>query len=254
MRRLALLLVVAFTAGCHRPSERTLHVFAASSLRESFVALGKSFEQRHPGVRVVSTFAGSQELRFQLEHGARADVFASADQKQMNALFGAGLVESPRVFARNQLCLAVSDAAAGVLRSLADLPRAERIVLGAHEVPVGAYAELLLDRASRKFGADFRRRVEQHVVSRELNTRQVLAKVTLGEADAAIVYRSDVAAVGSKVHAVPVPPEFDVIAVYPIAVLHEAKEHDLGEQWVSFLLSDEGRRPMVASGLLAPEP
>lgn len=253
MRRLAFL-VVLLTLGCGRPSERTLHLFAASSLRESFAALGKAFEQQHPGIHVASTFAGSQELRFQLEHGARADVFASADQKQMNALVGAGLVETPRVFARNELCLAVSNGAAGVIRSLADLPRAERIVLGAHEVPVGAYAELLLERASSKFGPDFRRRVEQHVVSRELNTRQVLAKVTLGEADAAVVYRSDVAAVRGKVHAVEIPSEFDVIAVYPIAVLHDAKEHELGEQWVSFLLSDEGRRPLVASGLLAPEP
>jgi molybdate transport system substrate-binding protein len=252
--RAVLVLVFAIDAGCQRPSEHSLHVLAASSLRESFTSLGAAFEREHPGVHVAVTFAGSQELRFQIEHGARADVFASADEKHINALAGAGLVEAPHVFARNTLCIAVSDSATAVVRSLADLPRAEHIVLGAHEVPVGAYAELLLDRASRKFGADFRERVEHHVVSRELNTRQVLAKVTLGEADAAIVYRSDLAAAGAKAHAVRIPPELDVVAAYPVAVLRGAPEHTLGEQWVAFLTSSEGQRSIVASGLLPAEP
>lgn len=254
MRWIVLGFVLWASMGCRHSGPRDLQIFAASSLHESFAALAAAFEAAHPGVRVRTSFAGSQELRLQIEHGARADVFASADRKQMEALRSAGLVGPPAIFARNELCIAVSDAAAPLVRSFADLPNAEHIVLGAPEVPVGAYALQLLDRASRTFGTDFRARVEGHVVSRELNTRQVLAKVTLGEADAAIVYRTDVAAAHGRVHVVDVPPNLDVVAVYPLAVVHDAREHDLAEGWVAFVLSTEGQSLLRGSGLLPGTP
>ena len=117
---------------------RELTVFAASSLRDAFAELGSAFEREHPRTKVIFSLAGSQDLRTQIEHGAPADVFASADWKHMQALVAAGLASSPRKFASNEPVLVVpSDNPAGV-KTLSDLPRARRIVVGAPEVPIGA--------------------------------------------------------------------------------------------------------------------
>jgi molybdate transport system substrate-binding protein len=259
MKRRSAIIAVALAAcgaltSCRSSSKHELTVYAASSLRESFDALAAAFQAAHANTHVRSSFAGSQELRLQLEHGARADVFASADSRQMEILRAAKLVTEPAAFAKNELCVAVSEKAAGKIRSFGDLPLAERIVLGAPNVPVGVYAGLLLDRATQRLGADFRTRVERKVVSRENNTRQVLAKVVLGEADAAIVYRTDVAAAKGKVHAVTIPRELDVVAVYPIAVLRDAPEPELARQWVAFVLSAEGQHLLRRAGLLSVSP
>ncbi len=213
-----------------------LTVFAASSLREAFSAIGQQFEAQHPGVNVALQFAGSQELRVQLENGAAADVFASADEKQMALV--RELVLQPAVFARNEPVLVVPlDNPAG-LRVFADLPKARRIVLGAQEVPIGAYAARILAAANLD--------LEGRVVSRELNVRQVLAKVELGEADAAIVYRTDAARAGVRVIAI--PPAINVTAEYPIAVLARARQPRLAEQFVALVRSPAGRAVLARFG------
>ena len=167
-----------------------------------FGRLALGFEAANAGVKVVTNPAGSQELRAQIEHGAAADLFASADRKHMDALAAQGLVVSPSIFACNEPVVIVRAGLAPPLKTLADLPRVERIVVGAPEVPIGSYTLRVLDKAAGKLGADFPKRVQAKIVSRELNVRQVLAKVVLGEADAGIVYRSDALAAKGKADAI----------------------------------------------------
>ncbi len=253
----ALLLPVAFSS-CSRPQPATvaredkLVVFAAASLRDVFTALGDEFKRAHPGVDLTFNFAGTQELRMQVEHGAAADVFASADQHHMDELLRAARVSSPVIFARNQLVIVVATESAMTLRGLADLPNASRIVIGTPEVPIGRYTLQILDRASSSLGADFRSRVEARVVSRELNVRQVLAKVSLGEAQAGIVYQTDAHGAQDQVGVVTIPPDLNVFADYPIAVVSDAAHPGLARAWIDFVLSADGQAKLRAAGFLAP--
>lgn len=260
-RAFALMLLTSLLAsltGCKRPEpspaarEDKLVVFAAASLREVFTAMGDDFKRAHPGVEVTFNFAGTQELRTQLEHGAAADVFASADQRHMDELARASRVSGPVVFARNEPVIVVAKESAASLRGLADLPSANRIVIGAPEVPIGRYTLQILDRASTTLGADFRSRVEARIVSRELNVRQVLTKVSLGEAQAGFVYRTDARAAQDQVSVVAIPPELNVIAEYPIAVVSGAAHPGLARAWVDFVLSADGQRALRNAGFLAP--
>ena len=228
-----------------------LVVFEAASLKDAFARLGQRFEKDHPRIKLVHNAAGSQELRTQLEHGARADVFASADRKHMDALARQSLVASPSVFICNEPVLVIRPALAAGIRSFADVLRAERIVIGTPEVPVGAYTLQILDRASAKLGADFGSRFQAKVASRELNVRQVLAKIVLGEADAGVVYRSDALAAKGKIVTIGIPPELNVIAQYPLAPLAAAPRADLGRQWIELVRSPVGVGVLVEAGFTA---
>jgi molybdate transport system substrate-binding protein len=249
LRAAGLFLGVALSARAQESKE--LNVFAAASLRESFGELGKLFEAKHPGTKVQLNLGGSQELRTQIENGAPADVFASADQKHMQALVLAKLAGSPKVFARNEPVLVVPKGNPAGIAGLQDLPKAKRIVVGVPEVPIGTYTLRILDAASKKYGGDFRSRVEAKVASRELNVRQILAKVGLGEADAAIVYRTDARTAKDKVDVITVPSDVNVVAEYPIAVLGKAKESALAKEFVDLVLSNTGREVLSRFGFRA---
>ncbi|HEY4186886.1 MAG TPA: molybdate ABC transporter substrate-binding protein [Polyangia bacterium] len=232
------------------PGDSELVVFEAASLKDAFSKLVPRFEAAHPKVKVVVNVAGSQELRAQLEHGAAADVFASADRKHMDALVAQGLVAAPTVFACNEPVMVVRPELAGTVKSFADLPRVERIVVGTPEVPIGSYTAQILKRAAAKYGDDFAKRVEAKVVSRELNVRQVLAKVVLGEADAGVVYRSDTVTAGDKVAAVTIPPAFNVTPEYPMATLTHAPSPALAKQWIDLVKSPAGVAALRESGFV----
>jgi molybdate transport system substrate-binding protein len=232
------------------PPSHDLVVFEAASLKESFAALTARFEKDHPGTHVVTNAAGSQELRAQIEHGAAADVFASADRRHMDALVTAGLAAAPALFACNEPVVVVRQDLASV-KTFADLPRAERIVVGAPEVPIGAYTAQILKRAADKLGAPFATEVQAKIVSRELNVRQVLAKVVLGEADAAVVYRTDAQAAKGKVRVVEIPPEINVTAAYPIAALKHAPNPDLAAAFVALVRSPAGVAVLREAGFVA---
>jgi molybdate transport system substrate-binding protein len=227
-----------------------LVVFEAASLKDVFARLAQRFESEHPGTKVVTNAAGSQELRTQIEHGASADLFASADRKHMDALAAQGLVLSPSVFTCNEPVVVVRYALAPTIKTFADLPRAERIVIGTPEVPIGSYTLQILQKASAKYGADFSKRVQDKVASRELNVRQVLAKVVLGEADAGVVYRSDAMSGAGKVQVIPIPPELNVTAEYPIALLKSAPRPALAHQWLELLKSSAGVAALREAGFL----
>jgi len=258
-RSLALLVCASLGAFARLSPARSLEakelvVFAAASLREAFEDMATSFEKRHKDVKVRLSFAGSQELRTQIEHGARADVFASADQKPMTILQDAGLVRSPVVFARNQPVLIVPAANPARLRSFADLPKAERILVGAPQAAIGAYTETVLARAAKVLGKSFGEQVAAHIRSRELNVRQVLTKVALGEGDAGIVYRSDALTAKDRVSTIAIPDEINAIADYSIAPLASAHHPELAKAWVEAVRSKAGQDILATAGFLPARP
>lgn len=234
------------------PEERVLLVFAAASLREVFGALEARFEAEHPGVEVTLQLAGTQELRAQIEAGAPADVLASADVASMDALAAAGRVESPTIFAYNVPVLVVSREAGDRVRTFEELPRAERIVVGAPEVPIGRYTARIFEAADARFGEGFAARVERRIVSREPNVRQVLAKVALGEADAGIVYRTDVLGTRSDVTVLMIPPGLAPEVAYPIARVRGAAHPHLAQAWIALVAGPQGRAVLADAGFSFP--
>jgi molybdate transport system substrate-binding protein len=253
---LALLLV-----GCSvrqgAPAQATrLMVFAASSLTDAFTEIGSAFEAAHPGVMVSFSFAGSQTLRTQIEAGAPADVFASANNKEMDALVAGALVrtDAPRAFLSNRLIVILPPENPAGLKQLQDLNQPGlKLVLAAEEVPVGNYARQALEKMNSLFGADFSQTVLAHVVSNEDNVKQVVAKVQLGEADAGIVYSSD--AVGAPdLGTLEIPPDYNVVATYPIAVLSGSTKPDQASAFVEYVLSKEGQGILKKWGFASPAP
>ena len=221
-------------------------VFAASSLTEAFEDVAAAFEAGHDGVQVVLNFAGSSALSTQIVQGAPADVFASADAAQMQVVAAEGLLLEAHIFAGNKLVV-VTPRASG-LASLADLATpGVKVVLAAPEVPVGVYARAALEKLEAVYGADFKKRVEANLVSEEPNVRQAAAKVDLGEADAAVVYATDAAAL-KNVSVIKIPEAYNVAATYPIAVLRSASYPELAQAFVRFVLSDEGQAVLAEHG------
>jgi molybdate transport system substrate-binding protein len=248
------LCLLALLGACSRSGAETkerLTVFAASSLTEAFQDLEREFEGDHPEVDVVLTFAGSQVLRLQIEHGAPAQVFASANAAHMDALVEVGRIRGEHTFARNELVVIVpKDNPAGIGR-FEDLPQAKRIVVGSPSVPAGRYAQELLNRASKDLGEGFGEAVRGHVVSEESNVRLVRAKVELGEADAAIVYRTDVVATTSEdITIIEVPEHAAVRVDYHVGLVAEASGSAAAEAWVRQLNAPKGRKILARHGFL----
>lgn len=221
--------------------------------------MGRQFEAVNPGTEVILNLAGSQQLAHQLSQGAPADVFASADERQMAAAISAGRVDNgdQQVFVRNRLVVAYPAGNPAHLRQLADLAQPGlRIVLAAVEVPAGRYAQLFLDKAAQDpaLGPDFRERVNDNVVSYEENVRAVLSKVILSEADAGIIYASDVDnGASDQLGWIEIPDALNPMASYPIAVLNDSRNLALSQSFIRFVLSPEGQEILVKHGFLPAE-
>lgn len=234
----------------------TLHVFAAASLTEAFGQIGADFAALHPGTKVVFNFAGSNQLATQIDAGAPGDVFASANNMQMNVAIETGRIISgtQRTFVRNRLVVITpADNPAG-LTALADLAApGTKIVFAAKEVPVGQYTLDFLDKAEAdgSLGAGYKDAVIANVVSYEENVRAVLAKISLGEADAGVVYTSDVGAAADKVMQIEIPDTLNTIASYPIAVLDDSPNPERAQQFVDYVLSLEGQQVLAAYGFVS---
>jgi molybdate transport system substrate-binding protein len=247
--RVAVLLLAAASAADSAAPAGTVTAFAAASLTESFSVVGKILEQRNPGTRVSFNFAGSQALASQIEQGARADVFASADHRWMDHVRQRGLLAgAPSAFARNRLVVIIPRSNPGRITRLQDLANGGvKVVLAAQVVPVGQYSREVLLKLSRASGfpADYAERVLRNLVSEEENVRGVVAKVVLGEADAGIVYSTDVTrATAERVQVLTIDDRYNVIASYPIAVLRDAPNPDGGRQFVTLVLSSLGQRAL----------
>ena len=252
---LAMLGAPALVVPSADPAPSTLTVYAAASLTDAFQELGRRFEGSHPGLKVQFNFAGSQQLALQIEEGAPADVFASADQRWMSYATEKGLVDGDAaVFARNRLAAIVPRTNPARIGSLQDLARrGTKLVVAAEAVPAGKYSrEALKNLAGAPgFPLEYDRRVLANVVSQEENVKAVVAKVQLGEADAGLVYRSDVTpAVSRFVRVIEIPDPYNVIATYPIAVLKAARNPEAARRFVELVSSDVGQRVLQRNGLL----
>ena len=222
-----------------------LTVFAAASLMGAFKEIGTSYEATYPGTLVAFSFAGSQDLRTQIEQGAKADVFASADSKSMELLKTENLLANdPQVFAHNVLAVIIPKANPAELKGLTDLTRPGlKIVLADTSVPAGDYSLQILDKLSADptYGADFKTKVLANVVSNETDVKAVVSKVSLGEADAGVVYTTDAQVAADKLTSIPIPDRFNVIATYPLVVLKGSPNAAQARQFVSYVLSSEGQ-------------
>lgn len=227
------------------PASRTLVVFAAASLKEPLSEIGREYERSLPGLKVQLSFAGSQTLAAQIQNGAPADVFASAAAKNLRDVDYERSTEI--VFAKNRLELAVRRGLEGVT-SVRDLSKVRHLVVAHPSVPVGAYTESFLAKAGKQYGESWGREVESRVVSHELDVKAVLAKVKLGEADAGVVYASDVASARGQVRGVTIPNVLNKEAVYPVAVLRGAAHARDGRLFVRYLLSPPAQRALKRHG------
>ena len=241
-----LLLTLALAASAcggssaHAASEpRELSVFAAASLTDAFTRIGDDFAAAHPGAKVTLNFAGSNDLATQLQQGAPADVYASADTTNMDKV--ADVVDTPRAFAGNKLCIAVAPGNPKGISGLGDLSREDlKVVLAAPEVPAGKYADEIMSKAG----------VTVQPVSLEVTVKGVVTKIALGEADAGIVYVTDVSAAGGDVEGVAIADDQNVIAVYPIATVTASRLPDDARAFVDYVLSPEGQKILAGDGFL----
>jgi len=248
-----LLLAVACGGGQTAPAEQVspgaaspwgeVLVFAAASLTDAFEEIAMELSEANPGAKVTYNFAGSQQLAGQITQAAPADVFASANQTQMDVVADAGLVAAePQIFTSNLLEIAVEPGNPLGIQGLADLSRPDvTLVMAAEEVPAGQYARQALDAAG----------VQVTPASLETDVRAVLSKVALGEADAGIVYRSDIAAAGDDVEGVEIPLDQNVPASYPIAVLTSAPNPAAARAFVDFVTSRRGQEILAKHGFAA---
>ncbi|MCU0496099.1 MAG: molybdate ABC transporter substrate-binding protein [Anaerolineae bacterium] len=231
----------------------TLTVFAAASLTDAFEEIGAQFESEHPEIDVIFNFAGSSALSTQILEGAPADVFASANQTQMQEVQEAGLViGEPRTFAKNRLVLIVPSDNPANIQGLRDLANeGVKLVVAAPGVPVREYTDTLFTRlaVNASYGETYYTAVIANIVSEEDNVRQVAAKVALGEADAGIVYQSDVTPdLGETVIALPIPDALNTIATYPIAPI---SEQTAAPTFIDYVLSENGQATLVKWGFIS---
>jgi molybdate transport system substrate-binding protein len=256
-RLLALLPIVAALAiapRAHAAQRTTLHVFAAASLVDAFDAIARAFEKSDPDVRVRIEYGGTQQLAAQIEHGALADVFASADERWMGSLVAHELVAGePVVFAGNTLVFITPKSNPGRIGGIKDAARyGVKVIVGAESVPVGAYTRLALARLSQDpaFGEDFGRRVQKNVVSQEENVRALVSKLALGEADAGFAYRSDVThATARHVDAIDLPASARIVARYPIAAI-AGRQTALAKRFIDFVRSPAGQELLAREKFL----
>jgi len=233
------------SGGGTSPAESgTMTVLAASSLTEAFDTLSKDFEADHPGVKVKLAFDSSATLAEQVNQGAPGDVLATADQDTMKTVVDQdGTDGDPKVFATNHLVLAVPMGNAAGINSLSDLDnKGVKYVVCVDTAPCGKLAVKVLDASG----------ITAKPASEEVDVKAVLSKVELNEADAGLVYASDVATAGGKVQTVDVPTNNENLNTYPIAALAAAKKPTLAKEWADLVLSTKGQQALADAGFGKP--
>jgi molybdate transport system substrate-binding protein len=231
-------------------------VFAAASLTDAFQDMATPFQTANPNTRLTFNFGASSQLATQLGQGVGADVFASADTTQMDNARQAGALSGPhQLFAANRLVLIAPKDNPRKLASVKDLANdGVKFVTAQPSVPIGQYTQQLLDKAvaDPTYGADFKTKVNANTVSQEDNVRQVVAKVQLGEADAAIVYSTDATPqVRDQLAIIQVPDALQTLAAYPIAVA-KGNNSAAGQAFVAYVLGADGQAVLAKWGFLPP--
>lgn len=237
------------------PLEGEIVVYAASSLTEAFKEAGTTFQAANPKTKVTFNFAASPALATQINEGAPADVFASADAANMKLVFDKGLSEEQKIFVQNTPVVVVPKNSK-VVATFADLAKpGVKLVLAGPTVPIGKYARDIFTRASAASGGispDFSARVLANLKSDEANVRAVLTKVQLGEADAGVVYVTDIGAARNDVKQIDIPPPYNVVAQYPIAVVKSSKRAAVANAFVEYLMSPAGQAILQKYGFQPP--
>ncbi len=238
------------------PAPVTLNVFAAASLTAAFNTIQTKFQAAHPNVTITYNFGGSDTLATQITQGAPADVFASANSTQMNVPVKGGEVDSSKVrtFAHNRLVVIYPTANPANIQTLQDLAKPGlKLDLAAATVPAGQYAIDFLTKASAdpSFGSDFKANVLKNVVSYETDVTSVLTKVSLGQADAGIVYTTDAETKASSVKTISISDALQTIALYPIAPIKGSAHADVAAQYVAYVVGPDGQAVLAQYGFIA---
>jgi molybdate transport system substrate-binding protein len=221
----------------------SITVFAASSLKEAFTRIGADYEAAHPGATITFSFGASSTLATQITQQAPADVFASASQKTMDTVTAAGAASGDKVFAVNTMEIATPPNPTTPVASLADLAKpGVKVVVCQKDVPCGAAAAKLFTQNN----------LSVTPVSEEVDVKAVLSKVVLGEADAGIVYVTDVLAAGTKVVGVPIAADQNVTTTYPIAPITGSANAATAQAFVDYVLSPAGQKVLSAAGFSSP--
>lgn len=250
----------AIMVNAQESEPRTLVVFAASSLTDAFEDIGTEFEAQFEGVTVIYNFGGSSTLSAQIAEGAPADVFASANVPQMDVAVESGRVNAAdvQIFARNCLVVALPvDNPAGITTLLDLANPGVLLVVAAPEVPIRTYTDTMfgLLASDPAYGRDYVEAVMRNIVSEEPNVRQVTARIALGEADAGVVYRSDVTPdIADDVIVLTIPDAYNVFASYPIAPLNDSRYPQLAAEFVDFVRSAAGAAILDSWGLVPVPP
>jgi molybdate transport system substrate-binding protein len=245
-------LVLAVSAGfAQEPEELT--VFCAASLTGAFTELGQMYENE-TNIDVVFNFDGSQVLHTQVENGAYADIFVSANKKQLNALKDEGLMNNSTisVFTTNKPALIVPKDNPAQIQNISDLAKPGlKIVIGTKDVPIGDYTLQILDKLANDtaYGPKFKEDVMANVVSNETNVNYIVSKIALGEADVGIAYKSDVTKeMAAKITKIEIPDKYNVIAEYPMGILKQSRYPAEAEEFVNLVKSEEGRAVLAKYG------
>ena len=250
VHKLLLALIVVAFAYSARASAATINVYAAASLHESFVEIGEIYESQHPGQHVRFNFGGSSILRIQIDEGAPVDVFASADDTQMNVLVKENRVNPVFVCAHN-LPVGIASLEARSVRSVKAMANpGVKLAFAEPHVPIGAYETKIIARLNAVYGANYMADVLRNVVTRETDVRAVLTKVSLGEADAGFVYQTDAAEVRGKVVVLPIPRKYNLVASYPIASVKGSDNPGWANAFVALVRGPVGQRVLRSHGFL----
>lgn len=251
---LASMAVLVFSSSAVSADEpEELVVFTAASLTGAFSEIAEMYEDE-TGIKVVSNFDGSQALRTQIEHGAYADVFASANNKQMNALKDLGLMNnsSVSIFTRNKLSLIIPKDNPAEISNLRDIVKpGVKIVIGTKDVPVGDYALQIIDKLGNDsaYGPEYKEKVLANIISQETNVNYVVTKIALGEADVGFAYVSDVTLeLSSRVSQIEITDEYNIIAEYPIGITAESRYAAEALDFINLVKSEEGRAVLERYG------
>ena len=251
-------LVLITSAGFCAEQPKELTVFTAASLTGAFGEIGQMYKNE-TNISAVFNFDGSQVLRTQIDSGAYADVFASANTKQMNSLKNEGLMNnsSISIFTKNKLSLIIPKNNPAKIHNLTDLAKPGlKIVIGTKDVPVGDYAMQIINKLGNdsSYGPDYKKKVMANIISQETNVNYVVTKVALGEADVGFAYVSDITKdLTTKVDKIEIPDKYNVVAQYPIGILKQSKNPAEAEEFINLVKSDKSMAILNKYGFMAVE-
>lgn len=230
-----------------KPEDVSLTIFAAASLSEAIPTLTQAYQQEKPEISFQYHFAGSQQVRTQIEYGAQTDLAFFASAKDAQYLSDVGLTQYTSSFAFNELVIIVPKDNPKNISTAQDLEKPHQLILADTAVPAGRYSEQLLENLNSEYGPNYANKVLNNVISRETNVRLVVSKISLNEADAGIVYRTDT---NTTVQVIEIPDQHNILAEYQLVLPIDTKNQREAREFADFVLSDKGQDILRSLGFL----